>query len=215
MEVFLCSKFARFHIFINDGRLFPSTINKKYNDSEGHMKTAEEWFTDYNASHQNKTNKLIHWVCVPTILYSIIGALMHFNALLTAGLIVLSLVFYKRMDLVLAVAMAALFSVMVAIIAISPVGMKFYFAVFVLAWIGQFYGHKVEGKKPSFFTDLQFLFIGPAWCMDALLTKLLPTKWKPRNPLKKINFGHVNPDAFNQEHHPLAEPKAPEPRYYS
>ena len=149
------------------------------------MKTAEEWFADYNESHQDKTNKLIHWVCVPTILYSIIGTLMHFNALLTAGLIVLSLVFYNRLDLVLAVAMAAMMGTMVMLIAISPVGTKFYLALFVLAWIGQFYGHKVEGKKPSFFKDLQFLLVGPAWCVDALLTKALPKHWKALNPLKK------------------------------
>lgn len=35
--------------------------------------------------------------------------------------------------------------------------------LFILAWIGQFYGHHVEGKKPSFFQDLQFLLIGPLW----------------------------------------------------
>jgi uncharacterized membrane protein YGL010W len=41
----------------------------------------------------------------------------------------------------------------------------FYFSLtlFILAWIGQFYGHKIEGKKPSFFKDIQFLLIGPAW----------------------------------------------------
>lgn len=38
--------------------------------------------------------------------------------------------------------------------------------VFILAWIGQFYGHKVEGKKPSFLKDIQFLLIGPAWLMS-------------------------------------------------
>lgn len=50
---------------------------------------------------------------------------------------------------------------------------------FVIAWVGQFYGHKVEGKKPSFFKDLQFLLIGPVWCMDAYLSKIL-LKWKSR-----------------------------------
>ena len=40
--------------------------------------------------------------------------------------------------------------------------------VFVLAWIGQFVGHKIEGKKPSFFEDLQFLLIGPGWCLNDL-----------------------------------------------
>ena len=43
--------------------------------------------------------------------------------------------------------------------------------VFVLAWIGQFYGHKIEGIKPSFFEDLQFLMIGPAWLMSFIYNK--------------------------------------------
>lgn len=37
--------------------------------------------------------------------------------------------------------------------------------VFVIAWIGQFVGHQIEGKKPSFFKDLQFLLIGPLWLL--------------------------------------------------
>ena len=151
------------------------------------MKTTEEWFADYNESHQNPTNKSIHWVCVPAILFSIIGMIMHFSALLTALLIVLTMVFYTRLDLVLAVAMAALLAVMVSLVIILPKSLGFYIGLFVVAWIGQFYGHKVEGKKPSFFTDLQFLFIGPAWCMDGWLSKW-SSKWKTRNPAKKVHL---------------------------
>ena len=143
------------------------------------MKTMNQWFDEYSESHQNKTNKAIHWVCVPTILFSIIGILAHFSALLTALLLLLSFVFYARLDLVLAVAMAALLVVMAWLIYTLPVGVGFYIGLFVLAWIGQFYGHKVEGKKPSFFKDLQFLLIGPVWCMDAYLGKLIP-KWERR-----------------------------------
>ena len=143
------------------------------------MKSITEWFDEYSESHQNKTNKAIHWVCVPTILFSIIGILAHFSALLTALLLLLSFVFYARLDLVLAVAMAALLVVMAWLIYTLPVGVGFYIGLFVLAWIGQFYGHKIEGKKPSFFKDLQFLLIGPVWCMDAYLGKLIP-KWKMR-----------------------------------
>jgi len=143
------------------------------------MKTINQWFDEYSESHQNKTNKAIHWVCVPTILFSIIGILAHFSALLTALLLLLSFVFYARLDLVLAVAMAALLVVMAWLIYTLPVGVGFYIGLFVLAWIGQFYGHKIEGKKPSFFKDLQFLLIGPVWCMDAYLGKLIP-KWKMR-----------------------------------
>lgn len=143
------------------------------------MKTINQWFDEYSESHQNKTNKAIHWVCVPTILFSIIGILAHFSALLTALLLLLSFVFYAHLDLVLAVAMAALLVVMAWLIYTLPVGVGFYIGLFVLAWIGQFYGHKIEGKKPSFFKDLQFLLIGPVWCMDAYLGKLIP-KWKMR-----------------------------------
>jgi uncharacterized membrane protein YGL010W len=40
--------------------------------------------------------------------------------------------------------------------------------IFVVAWVGQFYGHHIEGKKPSFLKDLQFLLIGPAWVLEKL-----------------------------------------------
>lgn len=143
------------------------------------MKTISEWLDEYSESHQNKTNKLIHWVCVPAIYFSIIGIMAHFSALLTALLLVLAFVFYARLDIVLAVAMAALTLMMAWFIWILPVGIGFFIALFVFAWIGQFYGHKVEDKKPSFFKDLQFLLIGPLWCMDAYLGKVLP-KWKSR-----------------------------------
>lgn len=143
------------------------------------MKTVSEWLDEYSDSHQNKTNKLIHWVCVPTIFFSIVGILAHFSALLTTLLLVLSFIFYARLDLILAVAMATLMLVMAWLIYVLPMGMGFYIAIFVLAWIGQFYGHKIEGKKPSFFKDLQFLLIGPIWCMDAYLGKILPS-WKTR-----------------------------------
>ncbi|QVR69051.1 Mpo1-like protein [Acinetobacter sp. BHS4] len=143
------------------------------------MKSITEWFDEYSESHQSPTNKQIHWLCVPAILFSIIGIIAHFSTLLTALLLVLTLVFYARLDLVLAVAMAALLVVMAWLIYTLPVGVGFYIAIFVIAWVGQFYGHKVEGKKPSFFKDLQFLLIGPVWCMDAYLSKILP-KWKSR-----------------------------------
>ena len=44
--------------------------------------------------------------------------------------------------------------------------------VFVIAWIGQFIGHKIEGKKPSFFKDLQFLLVGPMWLLHFVYRKL-------------------------------------------
>ena len=150
------------------------------------VKSIDEWFDEYSESHQDPTNKKIHWVCVPAILFSIIGILAHFSTLLTALLLVLTLVFYARLDLVLAVAMAALLAVMAWLIVILPLGLGFYIGVFVIAWIGQFYGHKIEGKKPSFLKDLQFLLIGPLWCMKGYLANVLP-KLKKRQISKQIS----------------------------
>ncbi|MDQ8937205.1 Mpo1 family 2-hydroxy fatty acid dioxygenase [Acinetobacter rudis] len=144
------------------------------------MKSINEWFEEYSDSHQNQTNKKIHWVCVPTILFAIIGILAQWSAALTALILILMLVFYAQLDLVLSIAMAILLVLMAWLVLLLPFGQGFYIALFVIAWIGQFYGHKVEGKKPSFFKDLQFLLIGPLWCMDAYLAKLWPSRWKSR-----------------------------------
>jgi uncharacterized membrane protein YGL010W len=45
-------------------------------------------------------------------------------------------------------------------------------SLFVLAWIGQFIGHAVEKKRPSFFKDLQFLMIGPMWLLSNVYRRL-------------------------------------------
>ena len=47
-----------------------------------------------------------------------------------------------------------------------------YLLTFIVAWIGQFIGHKIEGKKPAFFKDLQFLLIGPVWLLSFIYNKL-------------------------------------------
>ena len=44
--------------------------------------------------------------------------------------------------------------------------------VFVVAWIAQFIGHQIEGRRPSFLTDLTYLLIGPAWVVAKGLRKL-------------------------------------------
>ena len=75
---------------------------------------------EYGESHQNPTNKLIHWFAVPVIAWTVL-------ALLWIALV-----------------------------------------LFAVAWVLQFVGHHVEGKKPSFLRDIQFLMVGPAWLMHFL-----------------------------------------------
>lgn len=141
------------------------------------MRNLQQWLDEYSESHRNLTNKRIHWLCVPAILFSIIGFSWQLSTVMTIVLIALTLLFYARLSLPLLMAMSVLMLLMLLLINWLPVGSGFFVGLFVLAWIGQFYGHQLEGKKPSFFKDLQFLLIGPAWCMDAAISKLLPN-WR-------------------------------------
>ena len=139
-------------------------------------KSLQSWLADYAVSHQHPINKQIHWLCVPTIFASILVMGMSWQAAFTLVLIALVMLFYLRLSTQLFIAMGMFVLFCLAAIAILPFGFKFYFGVFVVAWIGQFVGHKIEGKKPSFFEDLQFLLIGPAWVANSLSTKLAKPK---------------------------------------
>ncbi|MCS7073743.1 MAG: DUF962 domain-containing protein [Bacteroidia bacterium] len=140
------------------------------------MRTVEEWFSLYGESHQNPTNKLIHWICIPLIMFSLIGILwtIPFPAnipYLNWGtlFIAVALLFYLRLSIPLALGMLVVVTPMIlGILGIQKIGLPLLWvsiAIFVVAWIFQFIGHKIEGKKPSFFTDLQFLLIGPLWLL--------------------------------------------------
>jgi uncharacterized membrane protein YGL010W len=88
--------------------------------------------------------------------------------------LILLLIFYLRLSFSTFVRMIT-FSILCLMgnYFLSQVSPLFYssLAIFVIAWIGQFYGHKLEGKKPSFFKDLQFLLIGPAWVFEKISKK--------------------------------------------
>lgn len=155
------------------------------------MKTAEQWFAEYGVSHQNPLNKAIHWICVPLIFFSILALLaaipadflkaafplswhpyVHFGSVL----VVLGLLFYLRLSFSLFLGIA-LFSALclqgIVLLEASPWPLWLSsLTIFVLAWIGQFIGHKIEGAKPSFFQDLQFLLIGPAWLLHFIYRKI-------------------------------------------
>lgn len=140
------------------------------------MKNVTQWFEEYGESHQNPTNKLVHWICVPSIFFSIIGllyvvkiTLMGVSFHLATVVILLASIFYIRLSWKLSVGTIA-FAFFCHLIArylyenYFPL-LEISLSIFVIAWIGQFWGHKIEGKKPSFLKDLQFLLIGPAWLM--------------------------------------------------
>jgi uncharacterized membrane protein YGL010W len=136
------------------------------------MRTLESWLSEYSESHQNKSNQKLHKICVPAIFFSILGMLWTASwGPVNAAMIVTVLIlpFYIRLGMKALVLIVPQLLVTFGILyfwSLNSSG-QFIFntclGIFVIAWIGQFIGHKIEGKKPSFFKDLQFLLIGPIW----------------------------------------------------
>ncbi len=154
----------------------------------------ESYFAKYAESHQNGTNKLIHWVCVPLIVFSLLGLVwaIPFPALSFLGkgqrylnwatfLIIFAVIYYLRLSFRLALAMLLLiiiFSIVIIFLERMerlngwPPLWQICLGIFIISWAGQFIGHKIEGKKPSFLDDLKFLLIGPIWLFHFLFRKL-------------------------------------------
>lgn len=155
------------------------------------MRKIDQLLTEYGESHQNDTNKLIHWICVPAIFFSIVGLIFSIpSGFLTELLpfmgnfanwativMILVLFYYLSLSVSLTLGMFLFSSFCLALanfLALAFPGKLWIISlgIFVLAWIFQFYGHKIEGKKPSFFKDLQFLMIGPAWLMHFIYKQI-------------------------------------------
>ena len=136
------------------------------------MKNLEEWMKAYGISHQNKKNVIIHKVCVPLIMLSVLGLLwcakLEDIKLLNLAVLLYScsLIFYLKLGFKVFLLMLIQGGLgLVGVYFLEKTGylLSISIGTFVLAWIGQFIGHRIEGQKPSFFEDLQFLLIGPIW----------------------------------------------------
>lgn len=128
----------------------------------------------YAESHLNPTNELIHFICVPAIVLSILGLAWAVHPLLALATVLVSLIYYRTLSVPLAFGMVLLSCLMLWMLSMLPqvYVLQISLAIFVVAWIGQFIGHKIEGKKPSFFEDVRFLLIGPLFVLGFLYRRL-------------------------------------------
>ncbi|HEY0896825.1 MAG TPA: Mpo1-like protein [Sphingobacteriaceae bacterium] len=160
---------------------------------QAELRPIDAYFAKYAESHQNPTNKLIHWICVPLIVFSILGLvwaipfphldfLGRYNGFVNwaSFLIAFAVYYYLRLSPMLSYAMLLvimLFSYLIVTLEKMhrvggwPEMYQVCLAIFVLSWIGQFIGHKIEGRKPSFLDDVKFLLIGPVWLLHFLFRK--------------------------------------------
>lgn len=123
----------------------------------------------YGLSHVHPTNEIIHMVAIPAIMLSLIGLMFALHPALALVFFAASMVYYARLSWRFTGCMLLVSSVMLAVVdaldargVLVPVSVL----VFVVAWIFQFIGHRIEGKKPSFFEDIQYLWVGPLFVLS-------------------------------------------------
>ena len=153
------------------------------------MRKIDQLFAEYAESHQNETSKFVHVICVPLIFFTIVGfiSLMpaphfcgsYYGCISIASIVALVLVSIFYFSLSWRISIIMLFIMLLMEHLAYAINIHFnsnslivYLSIFVITWIFQFVGHKIEGKKPSFLKDLQFLLIGPIWLLHFVLKKL-------------------------------------------
>ncbi|AMP06378.1 DUF962 domain-containing protein [Collimonas pratensis] len=128
----------------------------------------------YSESHLNPVNEVIHFICVPVIVFTLLGLLWAIHPWVALAGALAAMLYYFSLSAPLAVGMLLMSAAMLVLLYVLPPQwvLPLSITVFVLAWIGQFVGHKIEGKKPSFFDDLRFLLIGPLFVLGFLYRRL-------------------------------------------
>lgn len=137
----------------------------------------DQLIAHYGTSHTNPTNELIHYVAIPLIMLSIYGLIFALHPWAAYAFVAASMVYYARLSWVFFASMCVLSALIIALVfAMGSQVLIISAAIFIGAWIMQFIGHKIEGKKPSFFEDLQYLWVGPLFVLSKLFVKL-GIKW--------------------------------------
>lgn len=143
-------------------------------DQSTQPRTIDVLLAKYSESHLNHTNEIIHFVCVPVIVFTLLGIVWWIHPLAAVAVTLASLWYYFQLSKPFAIGMLAMSAFMLGLLSLMPPAtvLPLSIAIFVLAWIGQFIGHKIEGKKPSFLDDLRFLLIGPLFVLSFLYRRL-------------------------------------------
>jgi len=145
------------------------------------MPAIQALLDEYGESHRNPVNKAIHWIAVPVIVWTVVALLWSLPFPAEAGLwgvpvnwatlaLVLAQIYWFRLSPRLGLGLLAYNLAMIYLTiridghSVWPLW-RLAGAAFLGAWVLQFIGHAVEGKRPSFFKDAQFLLIGPAWLL--------------------------------------------------
>ncbi len=151
------------------------------------MRTLKQFLDKYAESHQNPVNQWIHIICVPAIFFATLGLMwlvpigrfipgispeLAPRINLATVFAIATIPYYLRLSfgsLLTATVWALLSFAVIRYINTHGLSLLWISAsVWIIAWAIQFYGHHVEGAKPSFADDVQFLLIGPLFVMQKI-----------------------------------------------
>ena len=147
------------------------------NDSATPARKVDQLLAHYGSSHTHPTNELIHYAAIPLIMLSLCGLMFAVHPWVAYAFIAASMIYYARLSVVFFISMLIWSFIIVFLVhAMGTYVLIESVAIFVGAWIAQFIGHKIEGKKPSFLEDIQYLWVGPMFVLSKLFLKL-GIKW--------------------------------------
>ena len=150
-------------------------------------------FAEYAATKQHPSNRLIHWVCIPLMIFSILGLawsipfphlgfLGRYNGFLNwaSFLIAFAGYYYYRLSPVLSYMMLLLvFALSLVVVqfekwalAGGPALWLVCVVVLLIAVAGLFIGQKIEGKRTAFLNSVKFVLIGPIWLLEIFSIKI-------------------------------------------
>src|SRR5688572_30871583 len=122
------------------------------------MRTVEQWFGEYGESHSHPRNELLHIVCVPPIVMTVIGFLWSIPVpAAIAGMspwinwatitIALAIVYYFSLSVSLGIGAAIGLGVLAWIVSwLDTLAWPLWVTcllIFSVGWIGQFIGHAI------------------------------------------------------------------------
>jgi uncharacterized membrane protein YGL010W len=139
-------------------------------ESPPEPRTIDALLAEYRLRHRNRTNEIIHCVCVPGIVFSVLGLAWAMHPLAAIALSLAALRYYFPLSKTLAIGMLIMLGAMLIVLLSLPpaIILPLSLAIPVLAWCGQFIGHMIEGGPASVFGHPRLFLIGPLFILSLL-----------------------------------------------
>lgn len=150
------------------------------------------YFSRLDASHRDPKNLLLHFICVPLMLFAALGIawaipfpyikfIGSYNGMFNWASVLIAFLIYYTLKLTPILSYTMLIVLFVLSYGVSRLAMwelaggppMIWVCTFImaLAWLGQFIGGKKEGNEASFRDDKQLVLLTPVWVLYCLFKR--------------------------------------------